>query len=109
MVSLVISASCRANAPSEATTAPPGRVELGSEYRIQPGDRLTIMVVNHPVHSMKRVEVGEDGTIEVPSFGRVRVAGLTAAELKHHIRMELKKIREHRSVFVIVQEIERAR
>ena len=105
LVSLLLSVSCQAISFGGA----PAREDSELEYRIRPGDRLTIRVVNHSEHGLKRAEVAPDGTIEVPRHGRVQVSGLTSAELGRSIQRELRRSRAHRSVLVVVQEIERAK
>ena len=109
LVSLLVSVSCQASSLGGAPTAPPAREDSELEYRIRPGDRLTIRVVNHPEHGVKRAEVAPDGTIEVPRHGRVQVSGLTSAELGRLIQRKIRESRAHRSVIVIVEEIERAK
>jgi len=103
IVLLLGGASCEVISPMERSTAPPAGAEPGPEYRIGPGDRLRITVVNHPELSVRRTEVAADGTIEVPRLGRVHAAGLTSSELEDFIRRELREFRAYRSVFVIVE------
>ena len=53
------------------------------EYKILPGDRLSITVFNHPELStdnktdLSGINVFPDGTINLPLVGNVKVAGLT--------------------------------
>jgi polysaccharide biosynthesis/export protein len=50
-----------------------------SEYRLGPGDALTVTVWNHPELSGPHV-VGPDGAIQIPMLGTVKIAGFTAHE-----------------------------
>ena len=62
------------------------------EYKIMPGDRLSIVVFNHPELStnnkseLEGVMVFPDGTIELPLIGKVKVAGLTTKEATEKIQ-----------------------
>ncbi len=49
------------------------------EYRIQPGDGLSIKLVHHPLRSMDLV-VRPDGRVSIPFAEEVRVSGHTVAE-----------------------------
>ena len=48
-----------------------------TEYRLGPGDAITVAVWGHPELSGPHV-VGPDGVIQIPMLGSVRIAGLTA-------------------------------
>jgi polysaccharide biosynthesis/export protein len=48
-----------------------------TEYRLGPGDSITITVFNHPELSGPHI-IGPDGTIQIPVLGSVKIAGLTA-------------------------------
>ena len=54
------------------------------EYKIVPGDRLSITMFNHPelstntsASNIQGIEVFPDGTIQLPLIGSVKIAGLT--------------------------------
>jgi len=62
------------------------------QYRIMPGDRLSIIVFNHPELStddkneLQGVMVFSDGSIDLPLIGKVHVAGLTTQEATQKIQ-----------------------
>jgi polysaccharide export outer membrane protein len=73
------------------------------EYKIVPYNRITVKVYNHPelsdagfdVVGFKYMKVGhfveKDGTINLPLIGRIKVVGLTEAELVALIEKEYSK------------------
>jgi polysaccharide biosynthesis/export protein len=48
-----------------------------SEYTLGPGDAITVTVWNRPQLSGRHV-IGPDGSIQIPTLGSVKIAGLTA-------------------------------
>jgi polysaccharide biosynthesis/export protein len=48
-----------------------------TEYKLGPGDAITVTIWNHPELSGHHV-VGPDGSIQIPMLGSVKVAGVTA-------------------------------
>jgi polysaccharide biosynthesis/export protein len=48
-----------------------------TDYRLGPGDSVTVTVFEHPELSGPHV-IGPDGTIQIPVLGSVKIAGLTA-------------------------------
>ncbi|MEL6172427.1 MAG: polysaccharide biosynthesis/export family protein, partial [Pseudomonadota bacterium] len=59
-----------------------------STYLIQPGDRLTVTVVEDNTLNTQSL-VGPDGTISVPAAGTIRVSGLTTVAVERVIRNRL--------------------
>lgn len=78
---------------AQAAAAPviqaPVNVADASSYTVGPGDVLTVTVYRAPDYN-GIVEVGDDGTIALNALGRVRVAGLTTAQLGNEIARRLQ-------------------
>lgn len=86
--------------PSPVSTG----ASLGSEYRIGPGDVLSVLVVEAPELG-GRFRVSETGMLEIPALPkRIKAENQTAEELAHTIRQGLidaKQVRDPKvSVFV---------
>lgn len=60
-----------------------------SVYRIDTGDRVSILVYEEPDLSVTGVRVKADGTIAFPLLGDLEVAGLTSQELHNLVRARL--------------------
>lgn len=60
------------------------------EYRLVPGDTVSVVVQRHPEMSLSNVVVPPDGVLQVPVAGAIRVAGMTASELTATIDMRLR-------------------
>ncbi len=74
------------------------------DYQIGSGDVLEIQVWRN--EALSKVEVVRpDGKISLPLMGELRVAGLTALQLRERIIDELKKFGETPEATVIVREI----
>lgn len=74
------------------------------EYRIGPEDVIEVVVWNNDAVS-RTVPVRPDGMISLPLVNDVRVAGLTALELREELTVAFRKFMPAPDVFVIVQEI----
>ncbi|WP_210186088.1 polysaccharide biosynthesis/export family protein [Beijerinckia sp. 28-YEA-48] len=61
---------------------------MAPDFQIGPGDTLEIAVAGIP-EMRQRVTVQPDGTIAIPLADSLRVAGLTASELRDRIRAQL--------------------
>lgn len=70
--------------------AAPAAGPVRADYRIVPGDALTILVFEKPELS-RNVIVPPDGKITYTFLGEVKVAGLTLAELSQLLTQGLKK------------------
>lgn len=62
---------------SPATAAAQGG---GDDYRIGPKDVLKLQVFEAPDFNVDELRVGEDGTVRLPVYGDLAVAGLTTTE-----------------------------
>lgn len=72
-----------------ASPALPAQVQ--EDYRIGVADVLDIVVFNEPDASRTGATVDNDGTIDCPYIGRVKVAGLTARLVEKEVRERLAK------------------
>ena len=70
---------------SPARSAPPEYA-----YRIDAGDRVSILVYQEPDLSINGVRVKADGTIAFPLLGDMHVAGLTSQQLQDRVTKRLK-------------------
>jgi polysaccharide export outer membrane protein len=68
-------------------------------YKINPGDQISIQVYGEPTLS-QTIAVLDDGTIEYPMIGRVKVAGKTPTEASDAIKSGLLKYIKHPMVTV---------
>lgn len=59
------------------------------EYRIRPGDRLSIALADHPEESQDQVLVSTDGTISFYTVNNFRIAGLSRREAEKQIEDQL--------------------
>jgi polysaccharide export outer membrane protein len=62
----------------------------GYAYRIDAGDRVSVLVYQEPDLSVNGVRVKADGTIAFPLLGDMRVAGLTSPELQDLVTRKLR-------------------
>jgi polysaccharide export outer membrane protein len=62
----------------------------GSEYRIDTGDRVSIVVYQEPDLSAAGVRVKANGSISYPLLGELRVSGLTSQELHDLVKERLQ-------------------
>lgn len=71
--------------PATSTTDP-----QSNQYKVAPDDLLSITVQGQPDLSRK-VQVLQDGTIDLPSAGQIKVVGLTIGQLKQEVTRRLAK------------------
>ncbi len=84
--------------PRSATIVP-------SEYRVGPTDVLSIVVWKQPDLSVGQIPVRPDGKISLPLVGELKVAGLTAVEIKEAITERIKEYVTDPNVTVIVLQV----
>ena len=92
---------------------PEGKKKLleqrSTSYTINPGDKLDIKVVGHPELStpaapseIVKTQVDNDGTIQLPYVGIVRVAGYSTVEVKRLLTKKYKRFLKDPEVLVQV-------
>ncbi len=86
LAAILILAGCAQKAPPLAAAPTAPKVSL--EYRIGPGDSLSIFVWRNPEVSTS-VTVRPDGRISVPLIDDLKAAGTTPSELSRAIEREL--------------------
>jgi len=69
--------------------APVHEADLSS-YEFAPGDQLKITTLEHPDASVETA-VADDGTIEMPLIGAIKVTGLTVSRLRDAVTQALDK------------------
>ena len=81
--------------------------KLAEDYRINPGDVVSIIVINHPEFSLNG-QVLPDGTFVFPILGKIKAAGRTRDEIASEIAKGLKDkkqlVRPNVTVNVVQQE-----
>jgi polysaccharide export outer membrane protein len=92
--------------PRPTTPVAPQTVATDIDYRVGPGDRLSVSVLQMP--DMKTsVRVSQQGAISLPLIGAVQVSGLSSSEIEKRLADELRRtyVRDPQ-VSVQVEEIE---
>lgn len=92
--------------PRPTTPVAPQTVANDIDYRVGPGDRISVSILQMP--EMKTsVRVSQQGAISMPLLGVVQVAGLSAPEIEKRLADELRRtyVRDPQ-VSVQVEEIE---
>ena len=69
---------------------PAKNAPLAYAYRIDAGDRVSILVYQEPDLSINGARVKADGTIAFPLLGDMHVAGLTSQQLQERVTKRLK-------------------
>jgi len=91
LLALLVAAGCRAHAASgipveHLPPAPPA----DPEYRIAPGDVLSVRVWNQDSMSQAHARVRDDGRISLPFLHDVAVSGQTPAALSRRLESDLQ-------------------
>jgi protein involved in polysaccharide export with SLBB domain len=82
--------SFKDEAPKPRPVAAPVHAADLSSYEFAPGDQLRIDTLGHPDLSLETA-VADDGTIEMPLIGRIKVTGLTTSRLRDVVTQALDK------------------
>jgi polysaccharide biosynthesis/export protein len=92
--------------PRPTTPVAPQTVPGDVDYRVGPGDRLSVAVLQMP-DLKTTVRVSQQGAISLPLLGIVQVSGLSASEIERKLADELRRtyVRDPQ-VSVQVEEIE---
>ena len=61
------------------------------EYKLGPGDRITINVHNEPDLSLENIKIPPKGNMSFPLLGVIKVSGRTVRNLEWLLRSQLKK------------------
>lgn len=64
-------------------------IDIGQSYRIEPQDRIRIVVYNEADLSAEHV-VDDDGTVPLPLIGRIQLSGLTLRQATKHIESKYR-------------------
>jgi polysaccharide biosynthesis/export protein len=89
--------------------ASPDRIEAldtqeAFQYRLGPGDMISILVWRRPELSQEGILVSPDGFLSVPRIGNVQVLGMTVAEVKALVTSKLEFFYIEPEVTIRVQE-----
>ena len=82
-----------------AAAAHSGSVESDPSYRINPGDQLNVQVFGEPTLT-QTVTVLDDGTIQYPLIGKVKVGGSTPTQAASTLTKSLEEYVKHPIVTV---------
>lgn len=103
---LGLAAACAAQAPYVWVDRLPASTEPESgEYRISPGDVISISVWNQDSISVPRAKVRDDGKISVAFLNDVEVQGMTPNELATRLQARLKAFIVNPVVTVRVEDV----
>lgn len=61
------------------------------EYKLGPGDKISIIIHNEPDLSLNNIQIPPKGSISFPLLGEIKVNGRTVGNLEWLIRQQLKK------------------
>jgi len=64
---------------------------LATDYKLGPGDTISIIVYGEPDLSLSRVKIPPQGNISLPLLGEIRATNRTAHKLEKFIYKKLKK------------------
>ncbi len=81
----------------QTSTARPGALD---DYQIGVADVITVTIFGEPDASRSNVPVDNDGTIDMPYIGRVKVAGLPARTVEQEIKERFTKYLVNPSVTI---------
>jgi len=69
--------------------APAVAFTLASDYKLGPGDRLSVTVFNEKELSLE-VRLSDAGTLSFPLLGEIRAQGMTIGMLQEHLTEQLR-------------------
>lgn len=72
-----------------ANSEPAPAFALASDYKLGPGDRLSVTVFNEKELSLE-VKLSDAGTLSYPLLGEIRAQGMTIGMLQEHLTKQLK-------------------
>lgn len=67
------------------TTAKFAGAETLNDYKLGPGDVISVTVFDEPELSLKNARISGNGAISMPLVGQIRVKGLTITEIEENI------------------------
>jgi polysaccharide export outer membrane protein len=74
------------------------------DYRLGPGDVLSVTVIGHPNWSLEAATVPGDGKIQVPVVGTIDVRGKTTVQVDTEIEKKLRKRLLHPDVTISLRQ-----
>src|SRR3989442_8845489 len=93
--------------PSEATAKaerPAPAPEAAPDYILGPGDQITVRVTNLEEINDKPFLIDTSGYVRIPMAGRIKVAGMTVAQVETEVTSRLKQYVKRPDVAVSVAE-----
>jgi polysaccharide export outer membrane protein len=78
--------------------------EVGGEYRLHPGDSITVAVWKE-IELQRKIIVRPDGRFSFPLAGEVQAAGRSADQVRQDIEVKLKSYIPEAVVTVIVEDV----
>lgn len=73
----------------QVVQGPESRPADASGYRVDTGDRVSVIVYQEPDLSVTGIRVNANGTISYPLLGDLRVSGLTSLEVRELVKERL--------------------
>lgn len=89
---------------AQSQTSAKQKAPLDSGYILGPGDQITVRAVNLEEIPDKPIPIDLNGDIRLPMIGRLRVSGLTVAQVESEMTKRLKTYVLHPDVSVSVAE-----
>ena len=93
----------KVDAPRQ-TTMEPDRSKAQPDYILGPGDQITVRVANLEEIAPTPVMIDMSGYVRLPMAGRMRVSGLTVAQVEAEVTNRLKQYVKRPDVSVSVTE-----
>ncbi len=77
-----------------------------SNYIIEKGDKIDIMVMEHPEFSISEIIVLPDGFIQYPGLGSIKAAGMSSQVLTDSLQKSLEKYVVNPMVSIFIRKIQ---
>jgi len=82
---------------------------FNDNYRLGPGDEISIRVKGQPTYSLEKTKVSPTGTIYLDLIGEIGVVGMTMIQINERLTNELSEYIKNPQVSVLLLEAESAR
>jgi protein involved in polysaccharide export with SLBB domain len=89
LLSLLLLVGSASLSLAQEAPKPQAPTKARKEYRLRPGDRISIILADHPDESQKELLVSTDGTISFYTVRNFRIVGLTRGEAEQGLEQQL--------------------
>jgi polysaccharide export outer membrane protein len=96
-----------AQSPPAASHLSPDRafITFNDNYRLGPGDEISVRIKGQPTHSLEKTKVSPTGTIYHELLGEVSVVGLTTSQVTERLTNDLSEYLKNPQVTVQLIEV----